>query len=521
MKTSKKRKTVDSFLLTKTEMKKANENRHLELTKCDELSNCGSSTTDTSCDDGPCSKLLDGSRKLTFKGGSCSISVEINKDTLFGKFKGMIRFSPITGKLHLCMGPIVYGSKYSQRPLISMLIKDSSNEGLFKWYMKTGRTYQRDRFYSFLEQCPSSKKYPYADVYALPGASMTISYRDAECLKNAALEYNIEHWDIHLAKAPSECPEFLKNSFYGGELGEDDCYPEGFFKEEETCISDDCLPDDYDETKVLGKAPKKILVDKSMSSNKILIEECRAHLKRMETKKSKSSKLCKDDCSIPDIYDSALIDTVGLVYSLKLAEIVFNNAKFAPKDGKDCDYKMRVGNHPLRLQDVSEVSDDKFYLRKIQTFYCTDGNCTLSTFERMKVYFNMRPNLMDADGVIKEFCQLNLLTIRDFNRFDSSKLTNKEIDTNSIEVHSLIDLLITAIFVLCLHRDVSISCQSNDEVIQHIKKTTKEKLLPKLNQESWDKSFKEGGQNMKHVDTKNDLKEAIEFLKGELKRGLN
>lgn len=160
-------------------------------------------------------KFMTGKRFLTFRSNkkpSFTFRIPVNEETLFGEYAGAIRWSPVTGKLHLCYGPIVSGGQLSKRPLLSMLVKEKLGRDLWMWYTNHGRDLQRKR----VRETASDDDLIYAEVYGLPGASMSLSW--AECMYLDAIMQQKNRDDpskytmqgiADLGAAPSGCPPFL------------------------------------------------------------------------------------------------------------------------------------------------------------------------------------------------------------------------------------------------------------------------------------------------------------------------
>ena len=110
------------------------------------------------------SKFMNGSKFLTFRSNkkpAFSFRIPINEETLIGKYSGAIRFSPATGKLHLCYGPLA--DAMAVRPVLAMLVKPKLSENLWSWYTSSGRTLQKKRVRE------TDGKGTHTDIYALPG----------------------------------------------------------------------------------------------------------------------------------------------------------------------------------------------------------------------------------------------------------------------------------------------------------------------------------------------------------------
>jgi hypothetical protein len=190
-------------------------------------------------------KLLDGSRCVTFKCSSpaCRITLPITKDTLFGEYNGVIRFSPVTGKLHMCYGPWLRGDEMVKRPVISTMIDPSDSKKLWSWYHKTGRALFKKRI------AESGTVKVYAELFSLPGASVQLTYpevmllqKHAETLKGVCEADKEKGYTL---KCLSICP-FSDEPLY---LKTDDKEVEKFDQVQENLInkfgkSSSCKPDD-------------------------------------------------------------------------------------------------------------------------------------------------------------------------------------------------------------------------------------------------------------------------------------
>ena len=125
------------------------------------------------------SKFMDGSKFLTFRSKNkpaFSFRIPINRDTLFGKYSGAIRFDEVTGKLHLCYGPVLRGTT---RPHLSTIVKPNLATHLWTWYVNSGKNLQKKRACEMANERATS----YTDLYALPGASYQLSYAEAKYLE--------------------------------------------------------------------------------------------------------------------------------------------------------------------------------------------------------------------------------------------------------------------------------------------------------------------------------------------------
>jgi hypothetical protein len=219
---------------------------------------------------------MDGSKYLTFRSNkkpAFSFKIPINADTLFGQYRGAIRFSPTTGKLVLCYGPMFQPDGRSERPVLSMLVKEKLADDLWNWYVNHGRVAQKKRASETAlvmrdpdtgvikrvtdvvkRERPTPSSFPdddlpdttklaafyYADLYGLPGASYLLSYAEVQYLEQVmasvaseqskitpTLAYNtpqpggplgmdkrfLERAPVTLAEladAPHDCPPFIK-----------------------------------------------------------------------------------------------------------------------------------------------------------------------------------------------------------------------------------------------------------------------------------------------------------------------
>lgn len=167
-------------------------------------------------------KLLSGKRFLTFKHGkspAVHISMPITLETLVGDYAGAIRFSPITGKLHLCYGPLYVSegvkstparaaasartlemdraeasyrgvNNTSTRAVLAMILTEEKARSLAKWYAHTGYYAEKRRMMSLHDD----DSY-YAEMFTLPGASLQLSYQEI-----VALDSIIKNLDKDLAK---------------------------------------------------------------------------------------------------------------------------------------------------------------------------------------------------------------------------------------------------------------------------------------------------------------------------------
>lgn len=187
-------------------------------------------------------KLLSGKRFLTFKHGkspAVHISMPITLETLVGDYAGAIRFSPITGKLHLCYGPLYVSAgvtpatpvtptapgaaapakpavdNTSTRAVLAMILTEEKARSLAKWYAHTGYYAEKRRMMSLHDD----DSY-YAEMFTLPGASLQLSYQEIVALdsiiKNlddklamGITDTEKEAGIFGLAAKPSKCPPLL------------------------------------------------------------------------------------------------------------------------------------------------------------------------------------------------------------------------------------------------------------------------------------------------------------------------
>jgi hypothetical protein len=201
-------------------------------------------------------KFMDGSRFLTFRSNkkpSFSFRIPINADTLYGQYKGAIRWSETTGRLHLCYGPYLKaeGAELSKNPLLALIVKEKLSRDLWGWYTNTGRNLQKRR----IRESPDEMERMYAELYALPGASLQLSwqeimYLDEKIQTEGDLLYQ-ERGIGALTTIPQGCPGFLGTDAEG----ENDCgMDDDIFGDED----DDRYENDYDPRKsVRGKAPAR------------------------------------------------------------------------------------------------------------------------------------------------------------------------------------------------------------------------------------------------------------------------
>ena len=211
-------------------------------------------------------KFMDGSRYLTFRSNkkpAFSFRIPVNEATLFGEYRGAIRWSPATGKLHLCYGPIIdpENGTPSDRPLLNMLVRDKVGRDVWEWYENSGRALQKKR----VRETAESDPLVYAEIYGLPGASMQLSWAECMYLDKAIDEAG--HGKStgpkslgDLATAPNECPPFL------GSEAINDCFSDneyGDFWNEKAGKAKERRGKDYDYNpyKTAGKEKQKYLID--------------------------------------------------------------------------------------------------------------------------------------------------------------------------------------------------------------------------------------------------------------------
>ena len=167
----------------------------------------------------PLAKLLSGKKMLTFrhsKSPSVSVNMPINYATLLGDYAGAIRFSPITGKLHLCYGPLwrepkntdSSDDKYynaSTRAALAMILKDDHARALAKWYTHVGFHLEQRRTAMLHED-----DHYYAELFMLPGASLQLSYQEIVALDAYLKKMSKDEFSLSsLADPPYKCPPIL------------------------------------------------------------------------------------------------------------------------------------------------------------------------------------------------------------------------------------------------------------------------------------------------------------------------
>lgn len=159
------------------------------------------------------SSILHGTRgSLVFRSTNprFKMQIPINKETLIGEYAGAIRWSPFTGKLHLCYGHIFDGETPTEegRPLLSGIVEPDVAKKLWAWYQNSGSALFKKRRHNYEDDVA----HRYADIYGLPGATVQLSFQevlklDAE-LKQASIGGD-RSGIAQLAIAPVECPPFL------------------------------------------------------------------------------------------------------------------------------------------------------------------------------------------------------------------------------------------------------------------------------------------------------------------------
>lgn len=162
-------------------------------------------------------KFMDGTKYLTFRSNkkpAFTFRIPINEETLYGKYAGAIRLSPITGKLHLCYGPLMREGQGSDRPVLSMLVKDKVNKDLWMWFVNSGLALQEKRTKEHTND--AGVEAYYAEIYNLPGAHYQLSYTEFLYLQSKTTDG--ESVDKYLAKVPDRCPSFCED---------DDCFKMG------------------------------------------------------------------------------------------------------------------------------------------------------------------------------------------------------------------------------------------------------------------------------------------------------
>ena len=168
-------------------------------------------------------KLFDGSKFITFrhnKTPAVTIRIPVNKDTLFGKYAGAIRFDSLTGRLVLCYGIVGSHNPDTGVPVLSTLLGHTHNRNMWRWYQQHGRTLIKKRLRAYTDD----DDMPYASIFALPGAYMQLTWEQIMHLQSfkesLTSEYTPETGDfaktgaelreenaiVFLSKMPSEYP---------------------------------------------------------------------------------------------------------------------------------------------------------------------------------------------------------------------------------------------------------------------------------------------------------------------------
>ena len=288
-------------------------------------------------------KFMDGKKYLTFRSNkkpAFSFRIPINADTLFGKYSGAIRFSPATGKLHLCYGPLAEQATHigANRPVLSMLVKPKLGDNLWTWYLSSGKNLQKKR----MRELAETDDVAYTDIYALPGASYQLSYSEANFLEATCadidakrvaggdLPFGLKSEDLpeglmfaQLANAPKSCPPVL-----------DGVVPQGCLESVEfgARSMDDVDDEDYNQLAVLGHAPSK--------KQKELVSESESESESDDagkTKKGKKGKAAKEvvRSPIPARFKEHLDASVALTSSLakERTKAIEDKAKVVPDTG--------------------------------------------------------------------------------------------------------------------------------------------------------------------------------------------
>ena len=219
-----------------------------------------------------------GKKYITFTSSSpkCNFKIEVSEKTLLGDYRGAIRWSPLTGKLHLCLGPILMFKAQKQGeesrefqvfrskvPLLSMFVKKSISESLAAYYAEKGIELQKQRVAEMCYKHPSfvtEGRLSYPDVYALPNASVSLSYNELSELQSFLDKHNMQLMDLAFAPTVS----FLES--------EDKQYSESQFWK---CL-DGSIDEDYDMCLFRG-IKKKQTIDPETNSecmNDCVVDDC-------------------------------------------------------------------------------------------------------------------------------------------------------------------------------------------------------------------------------------------------------
>lgn len=213
-----------------------------------------------------------GEKSISFssKSPSCNFKIEICEMTLIGDYKGAIRWSPMTGKLVLCLGPVIQTIRQkdggvmtynlSRTPLLATFVKQSIADNLMKYYEEKGVELQKERV---AELCYKHSgfitqgKLSYADVYALPQASVSLTHEEVNEL-NIFLEHHGKTLtDLAHPPTAEQGALVLGPDFFFGEEGKNDydaCLTKKATKTKEhnffNDITDECCESDgnFDKT---------------------------------------------------------------------------------------------------------------------------------------------------------------------------------------------------------------------------------------------------------------------------------
>lgn len=166
-------------------------------------------------------RFIEGGRKLVFRSKlpKFTLEVPIKPDTLFGEYRGAIRFSPQSGRLHLCYGPIdVDGTAAKKLPLLDLLVKDKVKDDLWKWYQMQGKNLFREKKLALMKTYNSENfdSELYADIYGLPGAYVQLSYQEIMYLDESIRNNNNTspgaYTDLNgMVGPPKNCPPFVQD----------------------------------------------------------------------------------------------------------------------------------------------------------------------------------------------------------------------------------------------------------------------------------------------------------------------